>query len=81
MAAKFSGASPAMVQMPAKMPWRWAFWAEIFLPSGVTGPRDLAPLAREAAIWAAERGLGFGVVVWVGVSVGVSVVVCIAVRL
>ncbi len=27
-----------------------AFWDERFLPSAVTGPRDLAPLARDAAI-------------------------------
>jgi hypothetical protein len=26
---------------------------ELALPGRVTGPRDLAPLAREAAIWAA----------------------------
>ncbi len=31
-----------------------AFWDERFLPSAVTGPRDLAPLARDAAI---RRGL------------------------
>jgi hypothetical protein len=26
------------------------------LPLAVTGPRDLAPLAREAAIWSSVRG-------------------------
>ena len=29
---------------------------ELCFPSGVLGPRDLAPLAREAACWASEWG-------------------------
>ena len=56
-----------MVQMRAKMPWRSAFSTRSVLlragiggisPDMVTGPLDLAPLAREAAIWAGVRGLG-----------------------
>ena len=31
------------------------------LPSALVGPRDLAPLMREAWIWASERGLLLGV--------------------
>ena len=34
--------------------WRMAFLAEVALPSGVIGPRDLAPLARDAARRASE---------------------------
>ena len=32
------------------------------LPSSVTGPRERAPLRREASIWAGERAAGMAVV-------------------
>ena len=35
------------------------------LPSSVTGPRERAPLRREASIWAGERAAGMAVVRWV----------------
>lgn len=34
-----------------------AFWAERFLPSGVFGPRDLAPLRRAASARALDVGM------------------------
>ena len=38
-----------------------AFWEDLCLPSGVTGPRDLDPFSREACFWALVRGgSGFG---------------------
>jgi hypothetical protein len=45
--------------MPARRPWRTELRADLALPSSVLGPWDLAPLARAAARWASEIGLGF----------------------
>ena len=42
-------------QFAAKRPCLMLFWDERRLPSGVTGPRERAPLARDAAIWAGVR--------------------------
>ena len=59
-----------MVASWEKKPWRSALRAEMDLPSGVTGPLDLAPLAREAAIWAGVRGAFWvGLEVWVKFSI------------
>src|SRR6188768_2704396 len=41
----------------AKRPWRRAFCEERALPSGVTGPRDLAPLARSISARARLGGV------------------------
>jgi hypothetical protein len=40
----------------ARIPWRMAFWEELALPSGVTGPVDFAELARDASFPAMEVG-------------------------
>jgi hypothetical protein len=43
----------------AVSPWVTAFSADFAFPSGVTGPWDLAPLARAASRRASEMGIGF----------------------
>ena len=41
----------------AGKPWHVRLDLTLALPGEVAGPWDLAPLAREALIWAAERDL------------------------
>src|ERR1019366_3003345 len=48
-ASKISGRSPGRMWICAWRPWRRPFREELYLPRRVRGPRDLAPLAREAA--------------------------------
>src|SRR5271165_2013998 len=45
--AKNSGFSPSRTTLRARSPWRKGAAAQRALPSGVLGPFDLAPLARE----------------------------------
>src|ERR1019366_3986292 len=50
--SKISGRSPGRMWICAWRPWR----EELYLPRRGGGPRDLAPLAREAAARAGEVG-------------------------
>src|ERR1700689_4757373 len=61
-AANCSRDSPSKTTALARRPWRKLLRADLRLPSGVTGPWVLAPLARDAAICLSVR-LSAGMVV------------------
>ena len=49
-----------------KRPWSTRFFDEIALPSGVLGPRESLPLARDALILASELIFDLDYAGWVG---------------
>src|SRR5437867_2612084 len=60
MAWNWSGFShSSKMVLRATIPWRREFRDDLSCPSGVLGPRDLAPLAREAADCSCD-GIRFG---------------------
>src|SRR5437899_10278414 len=66
------------IVLRATMPWRREFREDLSFVSGVLGPRDLAPLAREAADFSFD-GIRFGLrydCIPLNPEVGLEIVVC-----
>jgi hypothetical protein len=58
--------SPGNRALLMKSPWSMRFFDEIALPSGVMGPRERLPLARDALILASELIFDLDYAGWVG---------------